>query len=164
VPIEAIADPRLVALVHARFRPEIVREHALPAFAGELPHHLEPADWRAGFLSVEEGGAPLDVREAMREATPQAHLRDLFRPVYSDEPVALDRTPISLDPGGREAMAELRAALVREPLPRLGGLVEELQATRAAWRAFLDQPWQPYLRDDEPRREVMVAIEPGLAG
>ncbi len=162
VPIEAIADPELLALVEKRFRPELVRTSHLVSYAGELPHHLDPAAWRTGFLAVHEGGTPPDIRDVLREATPQAQLRDLFRPVYSDAPVPLDRIELPLDPGGRAAFAELRAALRREPLPfvvRSLELVDEEQARR---RAFLAAPWQPFLRDDEPRREVHVAIEPSL--
>jgi hypothetical protein len=163
-PLEAIADRALLALVAGRARPEIVREHVLPTFAREPRHHLDPADWRAGFLAVHEGGPPPDVLEALREQTPQAHLRDLYRPVYSEAPVPLELNAVPLDPGGREAYAEVRGALVRTPLPQVVRSVELVVDRRDAWRAFLAEPWQPFLRDDEPRRDVQVAIEPSLTG
>ena len=164
IPIEAIADPRLLALVNARFRPEIAREHLLVAYLKEPPYHLDPAAWGAGYLEVTEGGPPPDLREAMREMTPQAHLRDLFRPEYSQAPVSLELTDIPLDPGGRIAYEEVRAALKREPVPVLTRSIELLAEARAAWRAFLDEPWQPHLSDEAPRREVFVAIEPSITG
>jgi hypothetical protein len=162
-PLEAIADPRLLALVNDRLRPEIVRQHDLPSYIGEMANHLDPADWRTGFLSVVEGGAPFELREAMNEMTPQAQLRDLFRPEYSSEPVPLELHELPLDPGGRLAYGELRAALTRVPVPILRPTIELVVEERAKWRAFIDTPWQPFLRDDEPRREVYVVIEPSLS-
>jgi hypothetical protein len=161
--IESVADPLLLALVTGRARPDIVREHTPHTYAREPRTHLDPADWRAGFLEVHEGGPPPDVREALAENTPQAHLRDLFRPVFNEAPVPLDLNPLPLDPGGRQAYAEVRAALVREPMPRVARSLELLAETRAEWRAFVDTPWQPFLRDEEPRRDVQVAIEPSLS-
>ncbi len=163
VPVEAIADPRFLALVQGRFHPEMVRTHSLPTYAGELPFHLDPTVWRTGFLSVEEGGAPLDLREAMNELTPQSLLRDLFRPEYSDAPVPLDLQDLALDPGGRRAYTELRAALVREPVPVLLRSVHLLVEERDKWRSFVREPWQPFLRDDQARKEVWVALEPSLS-
>jgi hypothetical protein len=163
-PLEAIVDRALLALVAGRPRPEIVREHGLVTFAREPRQHLDPADWGAGFLAVHEGGPPRDIREAMAEQTPQAHLRDLYRPVYSEAPVPLELNEMPLDPGGRAAYAAVRAALVREPLPQVVRSLELVAERRDAWRAFLAAPWQPFLRDDEPRREVLVAIEPSLTG
>ncbi len=98
IPLEALADARLLALVEQRLRPEIVREHGLRRYAGELPHHLDPVDWRTGFLEVHDGGPPPELREAMHEHTPQALLRDLFRPELSLAPVALDYVELPLDP------------------------------------------------------------------
>jgi hypothetical protein len=163
VPLEAIVDPKLLSLVRARFRPEIVRRHTLPTWVGELPYHLEPADWRAGYLSVVDGTAPVDVREAMREMTPRAQLRDLFRPVFSQAPVALELNRIDLDPGGRNAWSALRAALRREPVPVVTRSIELLAEEKTRWREFVDGPWQPVLRDDEPRKPVFVVIEPSLS-
>jgi hypothetical protein len=162
VPVERVADPALLSLVARRLRPEIVRSHQLPTWAGELPNHLDPADWRAGFLAVHDGGPPPDVREALNEMTPQSHLRDLFRPEYSREPVPLDLHPLPLDPGGRAAYAEVRASMRREPLPWVARSLDVLAELAAQRRNFLHTPWQPFLRDDEPRREVFVAIEPSL--
>jgi hypothetical protein len=161
-PLEAIVDPELLAIVAGRARPEIAREHGLMTFAREPRNHLDPADWGAGFLAVREGGPPPEVLEALREQTPQAHLRDLYRPVYSEAPVALELNAMPIDSGGREAYAEVRAALVREPLPQVVCSLERVAERRDAWRAFLATPWQPFLRDDEPRRDVQVAIEPSL--
>ena len=163
MPVEAIADPRFLSLVHNRFHPEMARAHSLPTYAGELPFHLDPTVWRTGFLSVEDGGAPLELREAMNELTPQALLRDLFRPEFSQAPVPLDLQDLALDPGGRRAYAELRASLVREPVPVLPRSVHSLVEEREKWRGFLREPWQPFLRDDQPRKEVWVAIEPSLS-
>jgi hypothetical protein len=163
LPVEAIADPRLLSLVQNRFHPDIARTHSLPTYAGELPFHLDPAVWRTGFLSVEDGGAPLALREAMNELTPQSLLRDLFRPEYSEAPVPLDLQELPLDPGGRRAYAELHAALAREPVPVLPRSVHLLAEEREKWRTFLREPWQPFLRDDQPRKEVWVALEPSLS-
>jgi hypothetical protein len=163
-PIAAIADPALLALVAQRARPEIMREHSIATWLREPPYHLDPTDWGAGFLAVHEGSAPPDVREALTQQTPQAHLRDLFRPVFQQGPVPLELHTLPLDPGGREAIAEVRASLRREPLPTIVRSLAILDQRRDEWRAFLRAPWKPFLRDDEPRREVFVAIEPSLTG
>ena len=169
VPSEApreplVPDPRLVAMVHGRFRPEIVRTHALPLYVRELPFHLDPADWRAGFLEVSEGGPPMDVREGLREAVPQAQLRDLFRPEYSKEPVSLDLIELPLDPGARRAFAELRGQQQLEPIPYIPRSIDAIDERIVEHRAFVDEQWQPMLDDAEPRREVYVVIEPSLTG
>ena len=72
------------------------------------------------------------MQEAMLHTTPQAHLRDLFRPVYSEAPVPLEQHEAPIDPGGRAAYAELRSALTREPLPVIGRVADTLDETRAA--------------------------------
>ncbi len=163
VPLEKLADPRFLGLVEQRLRPEIVRAHHLPTYIGELPHHLDPVDWRTGFLQVHEGGPPPELREAMKEFTPQALLRDLYRSVRSEAPVALDFVELPLDPGGRGAMAELAAAKEREPLPKLLRMIDLVAELQADWRSFMRTPWAPHLPDDQPRREVFVAIEPSLS-
>jgi hypothetical protein len=157
------ADPRLLELVEQRFRPDIARTHELPLFVGELPFHLDPVAWRTGFLEVSEGGPPLSIREGLLENVPQANLRDLFRPEYSQAPIALERHELSLDPGGFLAMAELRAARTLEPPPRIDGLTRVLTDVRTEWNAFVRAPWKPYLPDEAPRRDVHVLIEPSLS-
>lgn len=162
-PLELIADPKLIALVHGRFRPQIARTPHLRTFAGELPYHLDPVDWRTGFLEVHEGGAPMDIREGMREVVPQALLRDLFRPEYSKEPVSLDYVELPLDPGARRAFAELRGQQKLEPIPHIPRSIDALQARIDERRAFIDGKWKPTLDDSEPRRDVFVVIEPYLS-
>ena len=163
VPLEAIADPKLIALVQGRFRPEIVRTHHLRTFVGELPYHLDPIDWRTGFLEVHDGGPPMDIREGMRDCVPQAQLRDLFRPEYSQEPVSLDLLELPLDPGARRAFAELRGHQTLEPIPHIPRSIDAIQERIAERRVFIDEQWKPTLADSEPRREVFVVIEPYLS-
>lgn len=162
-PAPLVADPRLLALVHGRFRPEIVRTHALPMYVRDLPFHLDPVDWRAGFLEVSEGGPPMDIREGMREAVPQAQLRDLFRAEYSQEPVTLDLIELPLDPGGKRAFAELRGQQRLDPIPFIPRSIDAVDERIVEHRAFIDGEWKPMLDDAAPRREVYVVIEPYLS-
>ena len=155
------ADPRVIALVHGRFRSDLIREHNVVSYLGVLPSHVDPAAWRTGFLAVHEGGAPANVRGMMQEIAPQALLRDLFRPEHNEGRV-IERRDLGLDPGGRDAYALVIAAKQRQAPPTRESCVEVMQQARAEWRAFITMPWHPYLADDQPRREVFVATEPSI--
>lgn len=163
-PVEVLADPRLMKLIEQRFRPDVARQHELPRWAGELPFHLDPATWRTGFVSIVEGGPPLSIREGLLENVPQANLRDLFRPEWSEAPVALELHALPLDPGGRQAFAEIRRNVQREPLPRIERLAAAIDRLELERKAFLAQPWKPFLADDQPRRPAFVMIEPASNG
>jgi len=62
--------------------------------------HLDPVAWGAGFLQVHERELPPELFADLREKTPQATLRDLYRPVQD----FFVMTP-----------AELAAALYHDP-------------------------------------------------
>src|SRR4051812_20061084 len=58
------------------------RDYSLPAFVRtEMKLHLDPGEWGAGFLQVHERELPPELFADLREQTPQATLRDLYRPV-----------------------------------------------------------------------------------
>ena len=59
-----IADPRLLGRLDRLQRSSsyLVQEHDLPIRAGVLPFHLEPSDWRAGFLAMHDYELPPQLR------------------------------------------------------------------------------------------------------
>lgn len=152
-----LADPAMLDQVARRTGRRLAGPPRLDVRLRAPELHVDPATWRTGFVSVErEVDIPQELKRDLQELTPQAILRDLHRPVrqsiwHEREPVATD-----VDPGGRRAYAEARAALVREPLAPITPASRFLAAELRRRRAFLAETWQPWLRDDEPRREVIL--------
>jgi hypothetical protein len=122
----------------------------------EMPLHLDPTEWRTGFLAVHERELPPELYADLRENTPQAYLRDLHRVV---KPFSATLEPVEgsrVVGGWAEALDEARAARVREPLPVVEpttGAVREEQQRR---RALLAERWQPAIPDDAERRKVTL--------
>lgn len=110
-----LADPAMLDQVARRTGRRLAGPPRLDVRLRAPELHVDPATWRTGFVSVErEVDIPQELKRDLQELTPQAILRDLHRPVrqsiwHEREPVATD-----VDPGGRRAYAEARAALVRE--------------------------------------------------
>lgn len=158
-----LRDTRLLDAIERRKRELPIRELApLRLYAREPALHVEPDRWGAGFLAVRERELPSQLYSDLKQLTPQASLRDLFRPVRAS--VWHEREPMvpDWDPAGRRALAEAREAQLRPPLPKVAPSAREVVAEQARRRAFLKEPWQPLLSDDEPRREVELVHEPGL--
>ena len=153
-----VADAKLLASIARLEQATLVRTHTLPLFAREPKLHLDPADWRAGYLAVREREVLPDILAALREVSPQALLRDLYRPVRANAPVTLElHEGIEIDRGGRQAVALARAARTREPIPTVEPIVGRIVEEQARRRAFLKEEWKPTMPDDAPRREVDVA-------
>lgn len=149
-----IADRRLLGRIERmRVRSvNMVRDPSLPIRLGTLPFHMEPSDWRAGYLDDHEYDLPPELYGDMKRVAPQALLRDLFRPgppplQYQDREVLWTH-----DWAGAEAFKEVRAARKRDPLPRVDPLVPELQRHAAAWQRVVSERWKPILDDSEPRK------------
>jgi hypothetical protein len=159
--LRQVADRRLLAGVERRAHgfDGRVRE---PAPSPSLRVHVEPETWGAGYLNVREREIPPELMGDLDELTPQANLRDLFRPVM--ESIWHEREPMTeaLDPGGRRAWAELRASRVLEARPTIAPTAREVAAEQRRRRAWAAEPWKPAMTDDQPRREVMVHREPSL--
>lgn len=161
--IAALGDTRLLDALERRKHEVPIRELVpLGLYAREPALHVEPADWGAGFLAVRERDLPSQLYSDLKQLTPQASLRDLYRPVRAS--VWHEREPMvpDWDPAGRRAFAEARAAQARPPVPKLAPIASEVAAEQTRRRAFLREPWQPLLSDEEPRRSVEVVREPGL--
>lgn len=136
----------------------------LPRFVAEsLPSHLDPADWRTGFLEVHERDVPYQLLEDLRQLAPQAKLRDLHRPVteFTVTPEVLEGTAVI----GRwkQIAAELsEARAIRRPPPTIGTSLRDVLAEQRRHRALMAEPWQPTLDDDAPRREIRIWPEQSL--
>lgn len=160
--IEKIADPALLARVFRLGRVDIVPEAAhyeLPQSWREVPIYLDPARFYAGYLGVrDEIQIHEELRRDLRERVPQALLRDVHRMEYpSDGDGRRQPTELGIDPGGREAYKEARAAQVRDPIPRIEPLVEQVMAEQVRRHRVLWDPWEPLIPDDAPRnyREII---------
>src|SRR3974390_1345864 len=77
-----VADQRLVARLvqNEKQAASFVRTPNPKLWAGELPNHIDPSDWRARPLKVRELDPADYWLTEMHEVSPQALLRDLYRP------------------------------------------------------------------------------------
>ena len=125
--------------------------------AREPKTHLDPDVWGTGFLRIEEREVPWDVSQALHQRSPQALLRDLFRP--ERDVYWVEREPLVeglLDPGGRTALAQARSLRAREPLPTLGPVIDMFTEELHRRRAWMREPWLPKYPDDGERPKVQV--------
>jgi hypothetical protein len=139
---------------------EMVRDPQLPIRAGTLPFHLEPEDWRAGYLRVREYELPGELFADLAQNAPQALLRDLYRPEYEAFVWHERETQVVIDYAGTRALRAAREAQVRDPLPTVEPLVHEVMQHAADWRQVVRTPWKPILADSEKRKRVMVVHDP----
>lgn len=155
------ADPRLIERLERLRHPDLERTYELVRYAGELPIHLDPGVWGTGFLEVHDSIAGDNIQSLLHEPIPQALLRDLFRPPFS-EPRQFARLELPLDPGAREAYRLIQEAKRREVVVPPETIGESILRAREEWRTAMTEPWKPYLDDDAPRRETMVIAEPSV--
>ena len=151
-------DARLVDACerHGRGAARLRREPTLRTWLRTPRTHLDPADWRAGYLEVREREIPFELQEDLHQLMPQALLRDLYRPAYEERWVARELIEGTGDRAGLGALAEARRARVRPPLPRIEPAVRAVREHQAWRRALYAERWQPVLADDEPRRPVPI--------
>lgn len=159
--LDALADRGLLGAIERRARridPKPPEVRSLPP----VKTHLDPADWRAGFLvEPREYDLPLQLFDDLKELTPQSLLRDLYRPVYEHrwfEP----EFHATLDPGGREAWREARRAQRRDPVPRVEPTARAVREELQRRRAWLREQWKPKYADDQQRPSVSVLHDPSL--
>src|SRR5581483_9945826 len=114
-------------------------------------------------LRERDGFAP-ELQADLHHLTPQASLRDLYRPVHVSRWVEREARGEDLDPGGRRSLAEARAAQHREPLPRVTPLVRDVVAEQARRRALMAERWLPAKRDDEERTPFNMPNESDAEG
>lgn len=112
--------------------------------------NVDVEKWGTGFLSVRDREPPGDLSSALREVTPQALLRDLFRPemqfpFQSEVKEGMFRPPLT------ETYRSIRAAQQREPLPSIEPLSTVVRESQERRRRFLSERWQPHRPDDAPR-------------
>jgi hypothetical protein len=148
-----LADERILSACERYVSARLVHDFSVELTTRREPKlHLDPEAWGTGFLAVREReGFPAELIRDLHEVTPQAILRDLYRPVRVSQWFERE-VRVELDEGGRRALAEARAAAVkREPLPRIEPTVRDVVAEQARRRAFLAERWQPAMADDAPR-------------
>ena len=152
----AVVDERLIRRCeqHERSATRLVRDWSVPTHLRDVKTHLDPVEWRTGFLQVRERELPSELHEDLRQQMPQALLRDLYRPVYEERWVERELLEGTADRGGFGEMDKARAARQRPELPRIEPAVRTMRAYQIWRRALLAERWQPLLRDDEPRRSV----------
>ena len=148
------ADPKILARI-TRWE-----EHKMVPLSPSLPAAIRPqathfdklSDWYAGYLSVRgEQELPHALREDLKQSVPQAILRDFFRPA-KEAFVELGRHDLDIDPGGRKAWAEARAAQKREPLPTVEPVLLVVVAVQRRRHRMHNIPWLPFRPDEAPRK------------
>ncbi len=149
-----LADHALIDELDRRLHQKLVHDFDV-AEPREVKLHVEPRDWRTGFLSNERRereDLPPEMFADLRELTPQAKLRDLYRPIMESR--WIDREPRFEPIAPGRWLDEARAAQRREPLPRVAPLVREVVAEQRRHRQLLDERWEAAKRDDEPRTAI----------
>jgi hypothetical protein len=154
-------DARLVHLFERHLHARMARDLGVPLRVREPALHVDPAEWRTGFLAVREYEVPWELEQDLHQMTPQALLRDLFRPVYQLFWHEREQQ-FTLDWGGRRAVADARAAQRREPRPELEFSTVAMSEELERHRTLLRERWQAILPDDAPRKEVTVLHDPSL--
>lgn len=146
----AAVDERLIARMetHTKRGERMVRDWSLPLNLRETKTHLDPDDWRTGFLRADrERDIPAQLTSDLRQNMPQALLRDLFRPVYDERWVAREIVEGTGDRGGFAAMREAREARRKPELPRIESALGAVRAYQTWRRAMVAERWRPF-KDD----------------
>jgi hypothetical protein len=149
---QAAVDERLIARceAHVRRGERLMRDWSVPTKLRAPTLHVDPADWRAGFLRVDrERDLPTELQDDLRQNMPQALLRDLYRPVREERWVERELVEGTGDRGGFAAMQTVRDARKLEPPPRVESLTRVVREYQAWRRALVSDRWQPFRRDDE---------------
>ena len=146
-------DPRLLARLDRYEQKLPSRDYRIGSPARPIRTHLDPADWRAGFLAVRDGGRPDEIASCMYEQAPQALLRDLFRPVFELQPIDWRFRDSYGARAAAESYRELKTILHRrESVPRIEPSLAIWSRQRLNWLARMNVPWKPHRPDDAPRQ------------
>ncbi|HEY2749580.1 MAG TPA: hypothetical protein VGL86_33400 [Polyangia bacterium] len=142
----AAVDERLIARCHAHEArgARLTRDWSMPERAQPPRTHLDPADWRTGFLDARrEREIPPALQADIHENMPQALLRDLYRPVHEERWIAREPIEGTGDRSGAATMTEARAARRVPALPRIEPGARAVVEYLAWRRALLAERWQP---------------------
>lgn len=154
------ADPLLLKRIHRWEDHRMLPGRKSTAPPPPLPMALRPqptrfdrlADWYCGYLGVRDDfEVPYETQQDLKQAVPQAILRDIYRPV-KQMTIEWERHEFELDPGGRRGLAEAKAAQQREPMPRPISSLAIVAAEQRRQRRFKAMPWQAVRPDTAPRR------------
>ena len=118
--------------------------------------HLDPAQWRTGFLTVHERQTPYQLSEDLRQLSPQALLRDLHRPEIDLRWVAREPVEGTDRRQGLEQLKELRGLRKKPELPRIEPVMRVMRAFQIFRRHLVEERWEPALPDEAPRRPLNV--------
>jgi hypothetical protein len=149
---QAAVDARLIARceAHERRGERFVRDWSVPTNVREPKLHLEPDDWRAGYLRADrEREIPPELESDLRQNLPQALLRDLYRPEHEERWIEREIVEGSGDRGGVAAMQAVRDARKLPALPYVEPLTRAVRDYQKWRRALIAERWQPFRRDDE---------------
>lgn len=148
------ADPQILRRTERWTNHRMLPHRALPMAIGPQTTLFDNVlrDWHVGYLAANEmDEIPYELRKDLSERVPQALLRDIYRPVFRPRFVERESHEFQLDPGGRSALAEAKAALQREPIPTIQSSVAVVISEQRRRRRFVQRTWHPYRADDAPR-------------
>lgn len=155
----AAVDLRIVTRCerHTRNGERMLHPIRIRTWAQTPKTHVSPEEWGIGYLKEpREVELPLQLVSDLRDCSPQALLRDLYRPVHQNSWHHFETIEGTVrDPLG--GMAELRKArMISTAPPRVDPAVREVIAYQR-WRiGMMRERWQPVLADDAPRRSNVV--------
>lgn len=149
----AAVDDGLIARceAHVAHGQRLTRDWSMAERAPPPRSHLEPADWRTGFLRADrEREIPYQLNNDLHENMPQALLRDLYRPVHESRWV--ERAIVEgSERGSPNAMREVRQARTLPELPRVESGLRAVLEHQSWRRALMAAPWHE-ARPEKPAK------------
>lgn len=150
-------DPAFLAALESKWTRghALLRTTAPVTPARPAPSKFDIARWNVRFGDeVRVTERPEDIADALKEATPQAILRDLHRP-DQQWPLRMIPADLGMDVAGLRSRARIES-IMRAPVtvrmddePAPARLITE---DMAALRAWLDEPWEDSYVPPEQRR------------
>jgi hypothetical protein len=149
----AVVDERLIARcdAHVARGRRLMRDWSMPERAQPPRSHLEPADWRTGFLDARrEREIPSALQDDLRQNMPQALLRDLYRPEHEERWFPREIIEGTGDRSGQETMRAAREARKLPSLPRIEPGIRAVVEYQAWRRGLIRERWLP-LKPEPPK-------------
>jgi hypothetical protein len=149
--LEEVASRYLIARCFAWETAHKPFEPTMRLYVREPETFVERTDWRIqGIFDMNEYEPPWELKRDLAERAPQAKLRDLYRPELQIPWVAREMLVEPRDSAGLEAIAEMKAMLVREALPEATVSLVAMREEAERRRALHAEHWKPLKPDPDP--------------
>ena len=151
--LKKLADPALLQVADRYCRIEPL-EISVCLVLKEPADHLSPESWRIYPPSIHERVIwNSELMGDLSQVTPQALLRDLYRPVRNDggEVYRLETVSGQAEADPWNALVPALQIMKREPWPEIRSSVLLVEETNQHRRYYYREPWLPVKSDEETR-------------